>query len=68
MGYKIYGEVESGRSRLGEFVANFFAGFVAFSCCIGGWLVGFGMDVGIMLGMSAGIALIGAGYLAFIEI
>lgn len=58
MGYKIYGEEKSHRSQLGEFVENFVAGFVTFSYCIGGWLVGFGMPVMWMLALALIVAAI----------
>ena len=45
MGYKVYGDNEPKRSRISEFVGSFFAAFMAFSGCIGGWLVHFGMPV-----------------------
>ena len=45
MGHKLYGEDEPKRSRIAEFCENFFAAFMAFSSCIGGWLVHFGMPV-----------------------
>jgi uncharacterized membrane protein AbrB (regulator of aidB expression) len=43
-------------STLAEFLENFFAGFMTFSYCIGGWLVHFGMSAGWMFGLSAIIA------------
>ncbi len=45
MWHKFYGEDEPKRSRIAEFCENFFAAFMAFSSCIGGWLVHFGMPV-----------------------
>lgn len=44
VGYKIYGADEPKRSRINQFCENFFATFIAFSGCIGGWLVYFGMS------------------------
>lgn len=56
MGYKIYGEEESKRSPIWEFIENLIYGFMAFTTCIGGWLVHFGMDAKWMLGLSIIIA------------
>jgi hypothetical protein len=55
MGWREYGEPEK-RSRLGEFVENLIFGFIAFTSCIGGWLVHFGMHPWWVLGLSAVIA------------
>lgn len=57
MGYKIYGEEESRHSRAAEFCENFFAAFMAFSSCVGGWLVHFGMAVGWMALLSLTVAI-----------
>lgn len=56
MGYKPYGD-EPTRSRLVEFCEWFFAAFMAFSSCIGGWLVHFGMSVWWMFALTIVIAL-----------
>lgn len=47
---------EPPRSRFAEFFENFVCGFLAFTTCIGGWLVHFGMDAGWMLDLSVVIA------------
>lgn len=57
MGYKPYGD-EPTRSHLGEFFEWFFSAFMAFSMCIGGWLVHFGMSVWLMLALTAVISLV----------
>ena len=64
MGHKIYGEDEPKRSHIAEFCENFFAVFMAFSSCIGGWLVYFGMPVGWMFTLSTAIAFAGAWHLS----
>jgi len=51
-----YGEEKLKRSRLAGFIENLICGFMAFTGCIGGWLVHFGMDAWWMLGLSAIIA------------
>lgn len=56
MGYKDHGDEKC--SRLGQFIENLVCGFMAFTSCIGGWLVHFGMNVGWMLGLSAVISTI----------
>lgn len=48
MGYKPYGD-EPVRSRVAEFCEWFFAVFMTFSSCVGGWLVHFGMSAVWML-------------------
>lgn len=56
MGYKTYGG-EPARSRLAEFCEWFFAVFMTFSSCIGGWLVHFGMSVWWMLAIACVLAI-----------
>lgn len=56
MGHKIYGDEEPRRSRAAEFCENFFAAFMAFSGCIGGWLVHFGMSLWWMAMFSLAVA------------
>ena len=56
MGHKIYGE-EPKCSRLGEFIEWFFAAFMTFTYCIGGWLVHFGMSLMIMFIIAILVAL-----------
>lgn len=58
MGWRVYGEPEEKRSWLGQFIENLVCGFMAFTTCIGGWLVHFGMGAWWMLGISAIIAVI----------
>lgn len=53
---KSYGEEEPKRSRAGEFIENLICGFMAFTGCIGGWLVHFGMGAWWMLALSVVIA------------
>ncbi|MBX9726355.1 MAG: hypothetical protein K2X09_03735 [Rickettsiales bacterium] len=56
MGYKIYGEDEQKRSRIGQFFENFFAAFMAFPICIGGWLVHLGLPVAWMFALTLLVA------------
>lgn len=58
MGWREYGEPHEKRSRLGEFAANFVCSFMAFTYCIGGWLVHFGMSAEWMLGIALIIAIV----------
>jgi hypothetical protein len=58
MGYKDHDD--EGRSKPSLFIEWFVALFLAFSSCIGGWLMHFGMNPSWMLMLSCVIAIAGA--------
>jgi len=58
MGWRVYGEPEGKRSRIAEFLEIMVCGFIAFTTCIGGWLVYFGMGTWWMMAIALVFAIV----------